>query len=99
MHGPKNVKLHKYGYFVSNHVVFFTFCSSKIVVDLRELEIQIRVPAGRLSFLILPKSVLIMHFREIYSKMAMKFIIHLKSFVDCITVLLREINVGTVQTH
>ena len=29
----------------------------------------------------------------------MKFIIHLKSSVDCITVLLSEMNVGTEQTQ
>jgi len=71
------------------------FCSSKFVVDLRELDIQICVSEVRLSFLFLPKSLLIIHFTEIYSKMVMKFIIHLKSFVDCITVLLTEINVHT----
>jgi hypothetical protein len=93
--------VHKQRYFVSNHVISFVFCSSKFVVDLRELDIQIRVSESRLLFLFLPKSVLIIHFTEICSKMVTKFIINLKSFVGCITVLLREIqvNVDTEQTQ
>lgn len=91
--------LHKYGYFVPNHIVFLLFYSSKFVVEFRELDIQIRVPEGRLSLLFLPKPVLIIKFAEICPKTAMKFIIQLKSFVDCIILLLKETNVDTEQTQ
>jgi hypothetical protein len=41
---------------------------------------------------------LIMQFIEMYSNMMMKFIAHLKGFVGCVTVLLKEMNVVTEQT-
>jgi hypothetical protein len=56
-------------------------CTSKLDANPHQHVIQNRVSDSRLSFLVLPKPVLAIHFTKMQSKMVTKFIIHRKSFL------------------